>query len=139
MSSTQDLSKQTASNNDTLEGGADFGSEKLNNFYKSLDRSVQLKVRGMNRESAIQLLEIMSNPNIQQVYDGLTDKEKADLKKMGLVNKYTTLKKMLDKKVQETTFVLSAPKSPSSQPKAKFSPRTPEGPHDDPKDECNRE
>ena len=90
-----------------LEGKINFGSDKLNNFYDKLDRSVQLKVRALNRESAIQLLEIMSNPNIQQVYDGLTDKEKADLKKMGLVNKYTTLKKMLDKKVADTTFVLS--------------------------------
>jgi hypothetical protein len=92
-----------------LEGGAiNFGSDKLNGFYKKLDKSVQVKIRAMNRESAIQLLEIMSNPNIQQVYDGLTDKEKADLKKMGLINKYTTLKKMLDKKIEDTTFVLSS-------------------------------
>jgi len=126
-----------------LEGGVNFGSDKLNNFYKKLDKSIQVKVRALNRESAIQLLETMSNPNIQQVYDGLTDKEKADLKKMGLINKYTTLKKMLDKKVADTTFVLSVvpekknynPKTPSfSPPKeehddvesfSKFSPKTP--------------
>jgi hypothetical protein len=106
-----------------LEGGVDFGSDKLNEFYKKLDRSVQLKVRAMNRESAIQLLEIMSNPNIQQVYDGLTDKEKADLKKMGLVNKYTTLKKMLDKKIADTTFVLSPHDDKTSF--AKYEPSSP--------------
>lgn len=134
MSSNQNL-KQESNENRGLDGGADFGSDKLNNFYKKLDRSVQVKVRAMNKEAAIQLLEIMSNPNIQDVYDGLTDKEKADLKKMGLVNKYTTLKKMLDKKVKETTFVLSAEKPnslPLSEPHddpvnaaSRFSPRTP--------------
>ena len=120
-----------------LEGGVNFGSDKLNAFYKKLDKSVQVKIRAMSRESAIQLLEIMSNPNIQQVYDGLTDKEKADLKKMGLVNKYTTLKKMLDKKIEDTTFVLSShddktsfskyePKTPSISPPKE--PQTPEEP-----------
>jgi len=113
-----------------LDGGNDFGSDKLNNFYKKLDRSVQTKIKTINRESAIQLLEIMSNPNIQQVYDGLTDTEKANLKKMGIVNKYTTLKKMLDKKVKETKFVLSVngPRTPSGTPPI----------HDDPKDVISR-
>ena len=123
----QNQNQESIKENGGLEGGADFGSDKLNNFYKKLDRSVQLKVRGMNKEAAIQLLEIMSNPNIQDVYDGLTDKEKADLKKMGLVNKYATLKKMLDKKVKETTFVLSAQK-----------PNSPPEPHDDPKGAVSR-
>jgi hypothetical protein len=63
----------------------EFGSEKLNNFYKKLDKSVKKKIIDMNKESAIQLLEIMSNPNIQDVYDGLTQKEKDKLKKSGLV------------------------------------------------------
>ena len=135
MSSKQNQNQnqnQDSTTNNGLDGGADFGSDKLNNFYKKLDRSVQLKVRGMNKEAAIQLLEIMSNPNIQDVYDGLTDKEKADLKKMGLVNKYATLKKMLDKKVKETTFVLSAqkPNSPKTPPLSE--------PHDDPKDAVSR-
>jgi hypothetical protein len=106
-----------------LEGGVNFGSDKLNAFYKKLDKSVQVKIRAMSRESAIQLLEIMSNPNIQQVYDGLTDKEKADLKKMGLVNKYTTLKKMLDKKIEDTTFVLSSHDDKTSF--SKYEPKTP--------------
>jgi hypothetical protein len=114
-----------------LEGGVGFGSDKLNNFYKKLDKSVQLKIRSKSREAAIELLEIMSNPNIQDVYDGLSDKEKNDLKKMGLVNKYTTLKKMLDKKVKETKFVLSTQKSSSSSEKLNIG-------HDDPKDARSR-
>jgi hypothetical protein len=110
-----------------LEGGANFGSDKLNSFYEKLDKSVQAKIKTMNKESSIQLLEIMSNPNIQQVYDGLTAKEKADLKKMGIVNKYTTLKKMLDKKVADTTFVLSGRKTESHDDPSisNFGPKTP--------------
>jgi hypothetical protein len=99
----------------------EFGSEKLNNFYKKLDKSVKKKIIDMNKESAIQLLEIMSNPNIQDVYDGLTQKEKDKLKKNGLVEKYTTLKEMLDKKVKETTFVLE-----TNQPNKINGPRTPD-------------
>lgn len=136
MSSKQNQNQESIKENGGLDGGADFGSDKLNNFYKKLDRSVQVKVRAMSKEAAIQLLEIMSNPNIQDVYDGLTDNEKADLKKMGLVNKYTTLKKMLDKKVKETTFVLSRP----SSEKLNIEPKTPSfsPPHDDPKDAPSR-
>lgn len=126
------LTMTTKNNPDyNLEGGVNFGSDKLNDFYKKLDKSVQAKVKTLNRESAIQLLETMSNPNIQQVYDGLTDKEKADLKKMYIVNKYTTLKKMLDKKVADTTFVLSPvkkkfpPSTPSFSPPKNFEPITP--------------
>jgi hypothetical protein len=100
----------------------DFGSEKLNNFYKKLDKSVKKKIIDMNKESAIQLLEIMSNPNIQDVYDGLTQQEKDKLKKSGLVQKYTTLKEMLDKKVKETTFVLE-----TNQTNQINGPKTPEG------------
>jgi len=107
--------------NYNLEGGVNFGSDKLNTFYEKLDKSVKVKIKTMNIESAIQLLEIMSNPNIQQVYDGLTDKEKSDLKKMGIMNKYTTLKKMLDRKIEDTTFVLS----PVAQKKE--GPRDPDG------------
>jgi hypothetical protein len=113
--------------NNNLEGGADFGSDKLNSFYEKLDWNVKGKIKAMSRDSAIQLLEIMSNPNIQQVYDGLTPKEKAVLTKMGLLNKYIELKKMLDKKVADTTFVLSdvdGARTPS------FSP--PKESHDDP-------
>ena len=73
-----------------LEGGVDFGSDKLNEFYKKLDKRIQGKIKEINRESAIELLEIMSDPNIQEVYDGLTDTEKTSLKKMSIVNKYTT-------------------------------------------------
>jgi len=97
-----------------------FGSDKINEFFKKLDKSVQLSVVIMNRSAAIKLLEIMSNPNIQQVYDGLTDKEKDDLNKMTIENKYLTLKKMLDEKVANTTFVLSEKKEDE-----KFKPRTP--------------
>ena len=76
-----------------LVGGVSFGSKKLNDFHKKLDKSVQLKLNAMNRQTAIQLLEIMSNPNIQQVYDGLTGTEKAELNKLNILEKYTTVKK----------------------------------------------
>ena len=123
--------KDNSSDKINLEGEHDFGSEKLNNFYKKLDKSVQAKIKVLKKESAVQLLEIMSNENIQQVYDGLTEKEKSDLKKMGLLNKYITLKKMLNKKVKETKFVLSPL---PEKPKTPFMPSTPSfSPNDDTK------
>ena len=84
----------------------DYGSEKLNNFYMKLHKSVKEKIKAYNTEEAIQILELMSNTNIQQVYDGLTSTEKLKLQKMNIIEKYTTLKKMLDQKIQDTTFVL---------------------------------
>ena len=112
---------------DNLAGGVNFGSDKLNAFYEKLDWNVKGKIKHMSKQSAIQLLEIMSSPNIQQVYDGLTTKEKVILNKMELMKKYITLKKMLDEKVADTTFVLSEKKETE-----KFNPRTPSiDSHDD--------
>jgi len=84
----------------------DYGSEKLNNFYMKLHKSVKEKIKAMDTEQAIQVLELMSNTNIQQVYDGLTPAEKLQLQQMSMIEKYTTLKKMLDQKIQDTTFAL---------------------------------
>jgi hypothetical protein len=49
----------------------------------------------------------MADPLIQKVYDSLTPKEQLNINKMSIANKYLTLKKMLDKKVDETQFALS--------------------------------
>ena len=150
---TEDININTTQINFDLEGGVDFGSDKLNNYYKSLDRKIQGKIKEeMSRESAIKLLEIMSNPLIQTVYDSLTAKEQIQLNKMNITNKFLTLNKMLEKKVKETEFALSingpktltpdglplgnkpsfVPKTPSDEPKTppldtqqKFEPKTP--------------
>ena len=83
---TEDININTTQINFDLEGGVDFGSDKLNNYYKSLDRKIQGKIKEeMSRESAIKLLEIMSNPLIQTVYDSLTAKEQIQLNKMNIV------------------------------------------------------
>jgi len=111
-------------------GPTDYGSDKLNAFYKDLDQKDRIKIKNLSRESAIRLLEIMINPNIQQVYDSLTSKEQSELNKMYIVNKYTTLKKMLDKKIAETNFALTPidenPKTPSVSP-PNFSEQLPLG------------
>jgi hypothetical protein len=131
-SSDKKTNEDTELNKFNLEGGVDFGSDKLNNYYKSLDRKIQFKIKELSTESAIKILEIMSNPLIQTVYDSLTAKEQMELNKMNITNKFLTLNKMLEKKVQETDFALSvnSPKTSLTEGlplgnKPSFVPKTP--------------
>ena len=112
--------------NYNLEGGVDFGSDKLNDFYKGLDRKIQVKIRDqMSKEVAIKLLTLMSNPLIEDLYQNLPIQEQKSLNKMYIVNKYEKLEKLLEKKqiedAKSAKDVKFMPRTPSNSPQ----PRTP--------------
>ena len=113
--------------NYNLEGGVDFGSDKLNEFYKGLDRKLQIKIgRHMTRDVAIKLLTLMSDPLIEDFYTNLPSEEKRSLDKMNIVIKYETLKKMLEEENKSKKDVMVVARTPSGTPPKEIpEPRTP--------------
>jgi hypothetical protein len=99
----------------------DFGNNKLNEIYASLDEDTKSQVNKLqNKENQINILKDISNENLNSLFESLPEKEKEQFKKMGIRDKYRMLKSMAGKKIQiETQSKKYTPVSPDMPPPQK--------------------
>ena len=99
----------------------DFGNNKLNEIYASLDEDTKSQVNKLqNKENQINILKDISNENLNSLFESLPEKEKEQFKKIGIRDKYRMLKSMAGKKIQiETQSKKYTPVSPDMPPPQK--------------------
>jgi hypothetical protein len=77
----------------------DFGDLELNKVFQNLDPETQNKINKItDMKSKQNILQSISNPNIQKFYNELNDKSKAKLDKINISDKYLLLRNMLKEK-----------------------------------------
>jgi len=104
-----------------------FGVPELNKLFKTLDQDTQKKIiKYPHKEIQINILKGISDPEIEELYKNLSDKMKKQVDTIGLRDKYSILKKLLEEKKKQAeekgprtpsgTLPLYSPHSPSGTP-----------------------
>lgn len=100
----------------------DFGSNKLNEIYASLDEETKRQINKLpNKEIQINVLKDVSNVELNALFESLPKKDKDALKNLGIRDKYRFLKTMTEKQQQKTEV-------PSQKPQKVYSPVSPDLP-----------
>ena len=87
---TMNIEKSIVSN---LEGDLDFGEPGLNALYKNLDKETKLKISDYSKDSKISfLLRKLSNPELKELWDSLSEKTKRDFESFGFLDRFAFLK-----------------------------------------------
>jgi hypothetical protein len=80
----------------------DFGSNKLNEIYASLDEETKGQINKLpNKEIQINVLKDISNVKLNALFESLPNKDKDALKKVGIRDKYRLLKNMTNKEISK--------------------------------------
>uniref|UniRef100_A0A6C0EQ15 mRNA (guanine-N(7))-methyltransferase n=1 Tax=viral metagenome TaxID=1070528 RepID=A0A6C0EQ15_9ZZZZ len=116
------MSSIEKSNNTNLVGNIsypDFGSDELNNLFKSLDSETQGKItKYSNKSVQINILKSMLDPELTSFYNSLNSIDKQIYDAVGLRDKYLLLKKALQehKKNKENAPIKTLPILPGFTP-----------------------
>lgn len=93
------MSSIEKSNNSNLEEEYDFGDTKLNKVFKELDEKTQKEILYYpKKEVQIEILKNISNPEFDVLYKSLKGKDKEELDKLKIRDKYLMLKMFNDNK-----------------------------------------
>ncbi len=115
---------------------SDFGSSELNTVYANLDGPTKAKFDKIkNDKIKINLLKDISNPELNDLFNSLSNEKQSEYTELGLRDKYTFLKELLKtkktealKKEKEDSPILSF-KKPDSQEETKvYTPYSPDFP-----------
>ena len=86
----------------------DFGSSELNTVYANLDGPTKEKIDKIKNEKIkINLLTDISNPELNDLFNGLSNEKQKEYEEFGLRDKYTMLKELL--KVKKTKALEKPP------------------------------
>ena len=92
------FSNNKSTNINLEQGSIDFGNNKLNEIYASLDQVTKGQINKLqNKEFQINVLKDISNEKLNKLFESLSNKEKDSLTKLGIRDKYRFLKTMYEK------------------------------------------
>jgi hypothetical protein len=92
------FSNNKSTNRNLEQGSIDFGNNKLNEIYASLDQVTKGQINKLqNKEFQINVLKDISNEKLNKLFESLSNKEKDSLTKLGIRDKYRFLKSMYEK------------------------------------------
>jgi hypothetical protein len=123
------FSNNNKSNNLNLEQvSIDFGSNKLNEIYVSLDEVTKGQINKIpDKEIQINILKDISDVKLNAFFESLPQKDKDALKKIGVRDKYRLLKTMMGKRMTEKSMTEKSMTETQRQPK-QYSPVSPDMP-----------
>ena len=80
----------------------DFGSQELNDVYRKLDKKIKEEFDNIPRKDVqMNILNLMTDPVIQTVYEGLNEKDRANVDSLKLRDKYLILSKLANERKKE--------------------------------------
>jgi len=131
------MSSIEKSNKSDLEDAIDYGDTEMNEFFSTLDAETKKKiVKIPKKEFQIEVLRNLMNPELTEIWNGLSEKNKKQIDSFGIRDRFIFLKDLLKKKKEkEKTKTLAkkfSPHSPDEPPptglEKKFSPHSPDEP-----------
>jgi len=131
------MSSIEKSNKSDLEDAIDYGDTEMNEFFSTLDAETKKKiVKIPKKEFQIEVLRNLMNPELTEIWNGLSEKNKKQIDSFGIRDRFIFLKDLLKKKKEKektkTPAKKFSPHSPDEPPptglEKKFSPHSPDEP-----------
>jgi hypothetical protein len=111
--SSIDKSKSIVSNLESVIETMDYGIPELNNLFKSLDIETKNKIlKYPKKENQKEILQNIADPELKDLFDTLSEKQKKQLEALDIRDKYVMLKSLKDKKEKERIIKLEELKQP---------------------------
>jgi len=129
------MSSIEKSNKSDLESANDYGETELNDFFSGLDADTKKKIlKYPKKEIQIEILRNLMNPELTELWDNLSEKDKKQLDSFGIRDRFALLKNLLKKQKEKVKAPIKkfSPHSPEEPPpsssviKKKYSPHSPE-------------
>ena len=117
------IDKSIVSNLEDEFKSTDYGEPRLNQLFISLDKETKKQIlKYLKKDVQIDILRNMLNPELNSLYDSLSEKNKNKIDTNGIRDKYMFLKIMLEDKKKKETLQQSKPYMPQEEIQLKTAP-----------------